>query len=96
MSKYTKGPWRVRELVNGTLGIYAEGEYDIVFPKKSVIVDADAQLISAAPELYEALKELKMFYLTLSHMNPDAFIKLKEILPNTLIDKMEQAIKGVE
>lgn len=57
MSKHTPGPWRIRELINGTAAIYGAGEYDIVFPKLHVMSYADSRLIAAAPEMLEALEE---------------------------------------
>lgn len=63
-AKHTPGPWRLRETVAIRLGqhvsalaVYGPGEYDIVFPKAGGIVDADARLIAAAPELLAAAKD---------------------------------------
>lgn len=62
MNEHTPGPWRVREFVDGSLGIYGKGEYDIV---ATVHIDdgtnipqavADAYLIVAAPQMLEALE----------------------------------------
>ncbi len=58
MSNHTKGPWRLRELTNGTLAVYGQGEYDIVFPVRSVEPEAlaNAALIAAAPDQHQQLQ----------------------------------------
>ncbi len=63
MASYTKGEWKVRHPVNNDYTIYI-GEYGkgieqiaILFENKPN-VEANANLIAAAPALYEALKEL--------------------------------------
>ena len=47
-------------------------------------------------DLLEACKRFKTFYMTLCHMNPDSFCTLKQIIPNELINAMEQAIAKTE
>jgi len=64
MSAHTPGPWSVdyqREQVYGSNG--STVVYELNFSK------ADAQLIAAAPDLLEALKDLKRQYAE----HPDAF-----------------------
>ncbi len=61
MASYTKGEWKVRHPVNNDYTIYI-GEYGkgieqiaILFENKPN-VEANANLIAAAPAIYEALK----------------------------------------
>ena len=69
MTEFTKGPWRVREDVRVDHGIeYIAGldiisdDYEIVacegIASNSDINIANAHLIAAAPELYEALEKI--------------------------------------
>ena len=46
--------------------------------------------------LLKACNEFKIWYMTLASMNPERFIKLKEILPNAIINNLEQAIQKAE
>ncbi len=55
--KHTPGPWRLRKMRNDTYAVYGEGEYDIIFPTllyAGKTAQANAALIVAAPELWEA------------------------------------------
>lgn len=50
---YTKGDWKVEKLpITGGLSVYANGELIA-----AGLMDGDAQLIAAAPDLYEACKD---------------------------------------
>jgi hypothetical protein len=71
MSKHTDGPWKVRVMKadcfvegNEVVGVIVTGEYrreimgDENYPKKL----ADAHLVSAAPDLLEALEGMAMVF----------------------------------
>jgi hypothetical protein len=66
MSKFTPGPWRINrhgfetsylchEFIEGDSGIAVFGVWH---PENHKEQEANARLIAAAPELYEALKDL--------------------------------------
>lgn len=57
---HTPGPWEFRKFVNGSFGIFAKDSVEFICKVEqwSDAVDlADARLIAAAPEMYEALKD---------------------------------------
>jgi hypothetical protein len=62
MLKYTKGEWRVEHLKVPTARAFSIGisteEYDVCTYPLGIRNKDDAQLISAAPDMYEALKEM--------------------------------------
>lgn len=55
--KHTPGPWRLRELIDGSYAIYGKGEYDLIFPIRAGL-DANSQLIAAAPKTAKQRDEL--------------------------------------
>jgi len=56
-TKHTKGPWKIKEGTIHNHVISGNGEY-IAGVQDGINDIADAQLIAAAPELLEALKQL--------------------------------------
>lgn len=91
---HTPGPWRLRELTNNTLAVYGQGEYDIVFPRNGVEVDANAALIVAAPELPELLEVLKLTSPYLAKMVADNIETA--VRPQVMLDKIRAAIAKAE
>lgn len=96
--KHTKGIWEVNSHEHGSHKTISKGANNICIVLLGNLSDgssgeANARLIAASPTMYEALKEFKTWYQTLSHMNPESFITLKKILPNSIINKLEQAIQ---
>ena len=59
----TPGPWRIREMIDDSLAIYGEGEYELVFPRRGNRIDDDVKLIVAAPELLQALQLVPLGFL---------------------------------
>lgn len=55
-TKFTPGPWDVEEMPSGRVTVTA-GQFFICGDENSYgVIDANAHLIAAAPELYEALE----------------------------------------
>lgn len=54
--KFTPGPWRVEDVAGWGICVRALKDKYIAWRLKS---QADAHLIAAAPEMYEALKEIE-------------------------------------
>ncbi len=59
-AKHTPWPWNVEAAQRGFIVTALNGQYDIAVVRNIGVQDnkANAQLIAAAPELLEALKEL--------------------------------------
>lgn len=57
---------------------------------------ADLFAKEQSKELLKACKEFKLWYLSLGNLNPDSLIILKEILPNEIVNKFQQAIVNAE
>ena len=53
---YTKGPWKVISAEFTDKGV----AYEVLMPKQEICA-ANAQLIAAAPKLYEALKDFGLY-----------------------------------
>jgi len=97
MSKHTPGPWKVivgPGAFGKTYYIDAEGygENPITAVSNNGNAEANAHLISAAPELYETLKEL----INRLYHNAMAFHELPELMQNELINKGRRALAKVE
>ena len=99
--KATARPWHLESILDGEYNQTWQvcSEDMILFTLESY---EDAELIIKAVNrdhafdaLLEAAMEFKTWYMTLSHMNPDESIKLRQILPNNVINKIEHAIKQV-
>lgn len=93
-SKYTPGPWEVKKGPwAGTVGIYAKEEFlagiDLLGLNREVEGKANADLISAAPDLIEAMKEYVA--VIVGPFSKDTF----ETLPS-ILKKMEKAIAKAE
>ena len=91
MGKYTKGPWGVR--ASGEVGT-KRTLVAIIYPANTRMNKANAQLISAAPEMYEAIKSVISFidgllrYGGVDRDNQEALISYHK--------ELKQAIKGVD
>ena len=101
--KSTQGPWQTMRglfewIVYERLGDGCNGMPVCKIESKNA--EANARFIVRACnshyELLKAIKNFKTWYLTLGRMNPDAFIVLKEILPNELINVFAQVIVNTE
>lgn len=100
MTKHTPEPWILNQGSNNYSVTTKDSKIKIIEGCRNPIANlelweqrlANARLIAAAPELLKACKKFKLWYQTLSHMNPDSFIVLKKILPNEIINKLEEAI----
>ncbi len=104
-SKHTPGPWRLRELYDGAYTVYGEGEYNIIFPlltgistltgkanaKSIAAAKANACLIAAAPELWEALGEVEELVST-----KEAILKERSIYDNSFGDKYLESAHRLE
>ncbi len=101
MSKFTSGPWEARLLeADGT--IIKKAAWEIFTPDYDVVAqhpyippirkEADAQLISAAPEMYETLKKIERVYIAGGEATKGDLFTLIQVMKSTA----QQAIKGVE
>ena len=80
MSKYTPGPWGIAPpLFNGDT-IFAPARAEVV--AVGVLNHADARLIAAAPEMYEAIKGLigEDSRIDTAEALLDAFLELKILI----------------
>ena len=74
MNQYTKGEWKSRHPINNDYTIYM-GEYGkgiiqvAMLFESSPNAEANARLISAAPDMYEALKTISAFYSETGYKN---------------------------
>jgi hypothetical protein len=59
MSKYTPGPWTIRESATHITVVGANNETIFHDDKRCPSVPEDARLVAAAPELLEALQRVK-------------------------------------
>ncbi len=85
MGKYTKGPWEINEeKINS--------KYDNIATVNELNRIANAQLISAAPEMYEALKKIERVYIAGGEATKGDLFTLIQVMKSTA----QQAIKGVE
>lgn len=83
MSKHTPGPWAVREYPGGRgdkrriFAAYTDGLTQVVATvpnanRPAQVVDANARLISAAPDMLEALQDARERLREISRMAHDA------------------------
>jgi hypothetical protein len=97
MSEYTKGPWEVHVLKNKTPIVIHKKRVGLSVLFRTLTdetgVDADeglanAHLIASAPELYEALKEIKKIAGTISGKGTQQASEIWNII-NPLVAKAE-------
>ena len=90
--KYTKGEWIYKKYSGDDIGVYsATGSgYDIALVRSgghNDDVEANAQLISAAPDMYEVLKAV---YAEIAHLPTERFL----LLGGTEIEKALAKVEG--
>jgi hypothetical protein len=65
-SKHTRGPWGLNEYIDGEFEVYGKGEERVAmcgfYGQSDATSKANAALISAAPELLDALRRLAVHY----------------------------------
>lgn len=81
MSEFTPGPWRIEEF-NNTIWIHplGKGRPIAIMNEKQQDYEANAPLIAAAPEMYEACKEVNEFMSDLSAHGNQTAIRISAIL----------------
>jgi len=58
MAKHTEWPWKIQDDGYGMIGVLFSKGYGILIGRKDKESIANANLIAAAPDLFEALEEL--------------------------------------
>ncbi len=105
-SQYTKGEWKARKLLPDRWGIISREAWEITTPEYDVVAqiissapirkEADAQLIAAAPDMYEALKKAKET-IKLWHSTPEFVWRAYQVSPEmTIINKALAKAEGKE
>jgi len=99
MIKHTPAPWKISSsvLVCGIdARIIASCYQPLLSPDMNEAI-ANAHLIASAPELLEALKDFKKWYINLGRFNPEVLSILKENdFFDEWVNKSEQAITKAE
>ena len=75
MSEHTPGPWRANFAIGGAAYVFGgDRNFALVFNEwqDKANQEANARLIAAAPELLEALIELRSFYIETTGLPPVA------------------------
>jgi hypothetical protein len=97
MAEYTKGNWEAKEMANGCWAINAglDNRKTIVQVWNFPEVEANADLIAAAPEMYEALKVAKVRLEKLIAYVPDSKYQDFELL-HDLFAWIDEALSKAE
>ena len=102
--EYTEGEWKAKKLLPDKHGIVEQTAWEIDTEEYGVAVyipysapirkEADAQLISAAPELYEALKSIKSWLLEDGLIAENDLLNEHFIKANNLANKALSKAEG--
>lgn len=60
-TKFTKGEWKIQDDGYGLIGVILKKGLGILIGRKSKETQANAHLISAAPEMYKMLDTIRCF-----------------------------------
>ena len=89
--RFTKGPWRYNLATNGEIVAPQQRGPDVTVVEADAANPNDAHLIAAAPELYEALKELASIVEIHSECTDNNFAWAEMIEARAIIAKAQGA-----